>query len=199
MTVKSMDTTNGYTRGYTRSRLTSIYSTMIRLGKVMTSEHMQTRGRHLARRSASSLTLAAMMAMMLGITGCENFGSLGGTTEQARPIASNVNGTGAIQSVEVVPRKQGIGLGTLAGAAVGGIIGNQVGGGTGRTVATAAGAAGGAYAGHEIERRRRADDQIYKVTIRMDDGSTQSFAQEAAPAVKQGDRVTITNGVLSPL
>jgi hypothetical protein len=33
----------------------------------------------------------------------------------------------------------------------------------------------------------------------MDDGSTQSFAQEAAPTVKQGDRVTITNGVLSPL
>ena len=64
---------------------------------------------------------------------------------------------------------------------------------------TAAGAAGGAYVGHEIEKRRRAGDQIYKVTIRMDDGTTQSFAQEAAPSVKQGDRVMITNGVLSPL
>ncbi len=190
MTVKSMGATSGSTR---------IHPTMIRLGKAMTSEHMEAGGKRLARRSAFSLALAAMMTMTLGISGCESFGNLGGTTEQARPIASNVNGTGTIQSVEVVPRKQGLGLGTLAGAAVGGIIGNQVGGGTGRTVATAAGAAGGAYAGHEIERRRRADDQIYKVTIRMDDGSTQSFAQEAAPSVRQGDRVTITNGVLSPL
>ena len=33
----------------------------------------------------------------------------------------------------------------------------------------------------------------------MDDGTTQSFAQDAAPTVKQGDRVTISNGVLSPL
>ncbi len=139
-----------------------------------------------------------VLAATLGLGACESTG-FGGSSEQVRPIASNVNGTGTIQAVEVIPRKQGLGLGTLAGAAVGGIIGNQVGGGTGRTVATAAGAAGGAYAGHEIERRRRGDDQIYKVTIKMDDGTTQSFAQEAAPAVKQGDRVTITNGVLSPL
>jgi len=145
-------------------------------------------------------TLAVpLMALALGVAGCESMGRLGGgSSEQVRPIASNVNGTGTIQSVEVIPRNQGLGLGTLAGAAVGGVIGNQVGGGTGRTVATAAGAAGGAYVGHEIERRRN-DGQIYKVTIRMDDGTTQSFAQEAAPLVKQGDRVNITNGVLSPL
>ncbi len=142
-------------------------------------------------------TLALVLA--LGGAGCEGMGNIGGSTETVRPIASNVNGTGTIQTVEVIPRKQGLGLGTLAGAAVGGIVGNQVGGGTGRTVATAAGAAGGAYVGHEIERRRGANDPIYKVTIKMDDGSTQSFAQEAAPTVKQGDRISITNGVLSPL
>lgn len=149
-------------------------------------------------RVAPASMMVAALGLGGGIAGCENM-NLGGSTEQVKPIASNVNGTGTIQSVEVVPRKQGLGLGTLAGAAVGGIVGNQVGGGTGRTVATAAGAAGGAYVGHEIERRRSSGDQIYKVTIKMDDGTTQSFAQEAAPMVKQGDRVTITNGVLSPL
>lgn len=131
--------------------------------------------------------------------GCQGTGDLfgGSSSSQSRPIASNVNGTGTVQSVQVVPREQGIGLGTLAGAAVGGIIGNQVGGGTGRTVATAAGAAGGAYVGREMERRNAGE--IYKVTIRMDDGSTQSFAQEAAPGITQGDRVQITNGVLTKL
>lgn len=142
---------------------------------------------------------APVLALALVSAGCESMGNLGGSTVQPQPIASNVNGTGTIASVEVVPRQQGLGLGTLAGAAVGGVLGHQVGGGSGRTVATAAGAAGGAYVGHEIEKRRRSDDQIYKVTIRMDDGTTQAFAQEAAPAVVQGDRVRITNGVLSRL
>ncbi len=143
--------------------------------------------------------LPLMMTAALA-AGCQNMGSdlFGGSSSGTQAIASNVNGTGTIQSVDVVPRSQGIGLGTLAGAAVGGIIGNQMGGGTGRTVATAAGAAGGAYVGHEVEKRRNAGD-IYKVTIKMDDGTTQSFAQEAAPEIKSGDRVKITNGVLSKL
>ena len=140
-----------------------------------------------------------IIPLVLTIAGCESLGDLGGSTVSTQSIASNVNGSGTIQSVEQVPRQQGLGLGTLAGAAVGGVLGNQVGGGSGRAVTTAAGAAGGAYVGHEIEKRRRAGDQIYKVTIRMDDGTTQSFAQEAAPSVKQGDRVMITNGVLSPM
>ena len=143
-----------------------------------------------------------LVSLVLLSSGCEslgNLGSSGGSQVEAQPIASNVNGTGMIQTVEVVPRSQGLGLGTLAGAAIGGVLGHQVGGGTGKTVSTVAGAAGGAYVGHEIEKRRRTDNQIYKVTIRMDDGTTQSFAQEAEPMVKQGDRVTITNGVLSKL
>ena len=147
------------------------------------------------------ISVPVLAVALLG-SGCEslgNLGSSGGSQVQAQPIASNVNGTGTIQAIEVVPRQQGLGLGTLAGAAIGGVLGHQVGGGTGKTVSTVAGAAGGAYVGHEIEKRRRSDNQIYKVTIRMDDGTTQSFAQEAEPTVKQGDRVTITNGVLSKL
>ena len=147
------------------------------------------------------ISVPVLAVAFLG-SGCEslgNLGSSGGSQVETQPIASNLNGTGTIQAIEVVPRSQGLGLGTLAGAAIGGVLGHQVGGGTGKTVSTVAGAAGGAYVGHEIEKRRRSDNQIYKVTIRMDDGTTQSFAQEAEPTVKQGDRVTITNGVLSKL
>ncbi len=140
------------------------------------------------------------MAVAALCTGCQNMGGdlFGGGSNETQSIASNVNGTGTIQSIDRVPRSQGIGLGTLAGAAIGGIVGNQVGGGTGRTVATAAGAAGGAYAGHEMEKRRNSGE-IYKVTIKMDDGTTQSFAQEAAPQLDKGDRIRITNGVVSKL
>ena len=143
--------------------------------------------------------LPLLISAVLG-AGCQNTGSdlFGGSASDTQPIASNVNGTGTIQSVNVVPRSQGLGLGTLAGAAIGGIVGSQVGGGTGRTVTTVAGAAGGAYVGHEMEKRRNTSE-IYKVTIKMDDGTTQSFAQDAPPEIKNGDRVRIINGVLSKL
>lgn len=143
--------------------------------------------------------LLPVLTVALLSSGCESLGGGQGSQVQMKPISSNVNGTGTIQSIEAIPRSQGLGLGTLAGAAIGGVLGHQAGGGTGKTVSTVAGAAGGAYVGHEIEKRRYPENQIYKVTIHMDDGTTQSFAQEAEPAVKQGDRVTITNGVLSKL
>ena len=140
-----------------------------------------------------------VMALALFSTGCESLGVLSPKTNQPQPIASNVNGIGTIQAIDIVPRTQGLGLGSLAGAAIGGVLGNQVGGGRGNTVTTVAGAAGGAYVGHEIEKKRRTDNKIYKVTIRMDDGTTQSFAQELEPTLHAGERVRISNGILSPL
>ena len=149
------------------------------------------------RKSMSTLVLA----LVLSFTGCENLGDLGGSSSQAQayPLSTHVSGTGTIESIELIPRNQSVGLGTLAGAAIGGLLGYQMGGGTGKTVTTIAGAAGGAYVGHEVDKRRRTDDHVYKVSIRMDDGTIQSFAQEAEPIVKQGDKVKISRGVVSKL
>jgi outer membrane lipoprotein SlyB len=134
------------------------------------------------------------------LSACESLSDLSGkSSEQPRAIASNVTGTGVIESVELIPRSQGLGLGTLAGAVIGGVLGSQVGGGSGTTAATVAGVAGGAYVGHEIEKRQRSDNKIYKITISMDDGTILSFAQEFEPDVHAGDKVKITNGVLSKL
>jgi uncharacterized protein YcfJ len=69
----------------------------------------------------------------------------------------------------------------------------------GKAVTTVAGAAGGAYVGNEVDKKGQADDPVYKVTIRMEDGTIQSFAQESEPLVKQGDRVKITRGVVSKI
>lgn len=142
-----------------------------------------------------------MTALILSCLACENLGNLGGGTSQAKtyPISSHVNGTATIESIEVISRSQSVGLGTLAGAAIGGLLGYQVGGGTGKTVTTIAGAAGGAYLGHELEKKYPKDDHVYKVTLRMDDGTIQSFAQEAEPILNKGDRVKITKGVVSKL
>ncbi|MTV38097.1 hypothetical protein [Duganella radicis] len=41
-------------------------------------------------------------------------------------------------------------------------------------------------------------DKVYRVTVRMDDGSTQMVVVEASPSYKIGDRVRYSNGAVQP-
>lgn len=111
---------------------------------------------------------------------------------------SSATGYGVVQAIDVIPREQaaGIGLGTVAGAVVGGVLGNQVGSGTGRKAATVAGAVGGGMVGHQMEQNASNTGQVYRVAVRMDNGSVQTLAQEVAPGVQVGDRVRLDNGVI---
>ena len=103
---------------------------------------------------------------------------------------------GRVEAVEVFEQKgEGTGLGAVAGGVVGGVLGNQIGGGTGRKLATVAGVAGGAYAGHEIEKRAKATKH-YEVAVRMDDGTLRRFPYDAEPPYRTGDRIKVVNGQL---
>ena len=81
--------------------------------------------------------------------------------------------------------------GTVIGGIVGGLIGSQLGHGKGRSVATIAGVAGGAYAGNQIEQRRRAPHETFRVTVRMDDGTYQTVTQDNITDMQTGDRVRV--------
>ena len=48
--------------------------------------------------------------------------------------------------------------GTVIGGVAGGLLGSTIGGGTGKTVATVAGAAGGAYAGNQVQKNMQQKD-----------------------------------------
>lgn len=121
------------------------------------------------------------------------------TATQSAGAVNVVPGFGVVQSIDMIPREQAaIGVGTIAGAVVGGVLGNQIGSGTGRTAATVAGVAGGAMAGRALERGGQ-QDQVYRITLRMDDGTVQSLVQEASPSLRPGDRIRINNGVIERL
>ena len=107
-----------------------------------------------------------------------------GTVEAVREIAA--------------PTGEASGLGAVAGGVVGGLLGNQVGRGKGNQAATVIGALGGAYAGHQVEKKVRTEKQ-WQVTVRFDDGSVRSYAQEAGNSWQNGDRVRVYDGKLSPL
>ena len=153
------------------------------------------------------------LAAVLTLGACETMNTPANTSgsETAYPQSTNsgrvYSGYGVVQSMELVQQGNpgntgiggsGIGIGTIAGAIVGGIVGNQVGAGRGNTVATVAGAAGGAYVGHEIDKRQQQQSQtadLYRVSIRMENGSYQTLTQNTVADLRVGDRVQIDNGI----
>lgn len=100
----------------------------------------------------------------------------------------------AVNLVEVKSDSPNI-IGTIAGGVLGGVVGRQVGGGTGRDIATVIGAVGGAYAGNRIESNAN-KTKVYRLTVRLEGGTTQDFDYAQDPAVEVGTRVRVENGVL---
>lgn len=119
-----------------------------------------------------------------------------GETAPAKAVAPVCKDCGVIESImEVKKPGEGTGLGAVAGGVLGGLLGNQVGGGKGRTAMAVLGAAGGAYAGHQVEKNARSNME-YQITVRFDDGTTQRFTEANPPAWRQGDRVKVSDGIL---
>jgi outer membrane lipoprotein SlyB len=143
------------------------------------------------------LTLGACAELT---TPTNTYGS-GTTYPQAVGTTNVYSGYGVVQAIELVQQEAagvagtGVGAGTIAGAVVGGIVGSQVGEGQGKTAATVLGAAGGAYVGHEMEKRSQQQTQAYRFTIRMSNGAVQTMTQTTLADIRVGDRVMIENGV----
>lgn len=99
----------------------------------------------------------------------------------------------SVQAVQVAAKPTGVGA--VAGGVGGALIGNQFGDGRSRTALTLLGAAGGAYAGHTIEKNVR-KSTVYRVQVRMDDGTQRSFPANGPNAYASGERVRVENGTL---
>lgn len=157
-----------------------------------------------------TLKYASAGIMVMALAACGTTSSTMGSSTSPIPVTSttsttsSASGYGVVQSIDTIPRQQAsnMGLGTIAGAVVGGVLGNQVGSGRGRTAATVAGAAGGALAGNQMQRNMQGaggSDQVYRVTVRMDNGSLQTIAMETTGGVQVGDRVRLDNGNIAEI
>lgn len=114
----------------------------------------------------------------------------------AAPHVETCRNCGVVESVSTVSRvgqTRGIAgtkvtPGMAIGGVVGGVLGNQLGSGNGRAATTVLGAAGGAYAGHQIERSR-ARYNAYVLHIRMDDGTMRTLEQRTP--IAKGSHVVV--------
>ena len=154
-------------------------------------------------KTLNNLTALGAVVGTLMLGACDSTTPLNNTnTGTAYPQQSTSAYTqyGVVQSISLIsqnsPASSSIGAGTIVGAVVGGVLGNQVGGGSGKTAATVIGAAGGAYAGHEIEKRNQAQQtNVYQLSVRLNNGSYQTITQANSNDIRVGDSVRIDNGV----
>jgi outer membrane lipoprotein SlyB len=107
-------------------------------------------------------------------------------TLAAAPICTNCGTVESVRQVEL--EGQGTGLGAVAGGVAGGLLGNQFGSGKGKTAMTVLGAVGGGLAGNQVEKKARSET-VYRVSVRMQDGSVGTFQQSQSFAV--GTKVVV--------
>jgi outer membrane lipoprotein SlyB len=112
---------------------------------------------------------------------------------------------GVIEKIEKVDRDNGVGIGAVAGGVVGGVAGGVIGdkigdddSKTGAIAGTVAGAAAGAYAGHKAQEHYNRDKDAYRITLRMDDGSSRTITQNENSGFSKGSRVRVDGGKVVP-
>ena len=109
------------------------------------------------------------------------------------PALAACKDCGTVVEVKTV-KKQGeaSGGGAVIGGIVGGVVGHQIGSGRGNDVATVAGAAGGAYAGHQIEKNQKSATS-YQVHVKLDNGLTRVFNYAQPTSYRVGDKVKVVD------
>jgi outer membrane lipoprotein SlyB len=118
------------------------------------------------------------------------------TVEAPKPVRQP-GAYGVVESVrEVEVKGDAKGIGAVGGGVAGAVIGHNI--GDHNKLVTVLGAAGGALLGNQIEKQARTSKQ-WEMTVRYEDGSTQSFQTKEQPSWRQGDRVRYYQGALQPV
>lgn len=147
--------------------------------------------------STHSTTLAAALSALALVAACgsnppsnQSVGNTYGSATQAVQY-------GYVSHIDVVSvASRPSGGGAILGAVIGAVIGRQIGSGSGQDAATGVGAVGGAVIGHQIERRSRKDDEVYRISVRLQDGRVEQFDYQEIGNLRAGDRVKIEGGQL---
>ena len=111
----------------------------------------------------------------------------------APPAFAACDNCGTVTDVKTIKQEgESSGGGAALGGIVGGVLGHQVGSGRGNTAATVVGAAGGAYAGNQIEKNKKSTT-TYQVLVKMEGGNNRTFTFSQPTSYKVGDRVKVVD------
>jgi len=107
-------------------------------------------------------------------------GAAGATTDSATAGAQGSSSAGSATAASASPNATVVSIETVPRPASG---------------ISGAGAVGAAAVGGSASGSM-SSDRVYRVTLRLDDGSTEIVTQETTPAFRSGDRVTISGGAI---
>ena len=100
--------------------------------------------------------------------------------------------SGTIESIDMVRSgSQTSGGGALLGGAVGALAGHQIDHGNHKAAATLFGAVAGALIGNQVEKQRSGAQDVYRVSVRFDNGAQRSFDYAQLGDIRVGDRVRV--------
>jgi outer membrane lipoprotein SlyB len=139
------------------------------------------------------LIAAMLAASALAIAGgCASYAPEDYSYREARSVESVAYGR--IESVRPVRLNEDhAGVGTAAGAVIGGLAGSELGRGAGGAVTTILGAIGGGLAGNAIEHSATQQNGA-EILVRLDSGPTIAVVQGGSQRFEAGQRVRVLSG-----
>ena len=138
-------------------------------------------------------TVCSVSALVL-ITACSSGPRRSDPYANAPSAVSTASQYGNVSNIEIVSTGSRGAGGAVLGAVIGAVIGNQIGSGSGRAAATGVGAVGGAIIGNNLQKRNETD--VYRISVRLDNGSTAQFDYQSIEDLRVGDRVKVEGGQL---
>ena len=144
--------------------------------------------------TARRIALVCSVSALTLITACSSNPPRSDPYANPTSSVSSVSQYGNVSNIEVVSSSSRGAGGAVLGAVIGAVIGNQIGSGSGRAAATGVGAVGGAIIGNNLQKRNESD--VYRVSVRLDNGSTAQFDYQSIDDLRVGDRVHVDGGQL---
>ncbi|HEU0306017.1 MAG TPA: glycine zipper 2TM domain-containing protein [Lysobacter sp.] len=143
------------------------------------------------------IALACGVTALALTTACSSSPPRSERNFESAGVSSRATQYGHVSQIEIVSESaRTSGGGAVLGAVIGAVVGNQIGSGSGRTAATGVGLVGGAVAGNAIEQRNKRDGEVYRVSVRMDNGRTGQFDYDRIGDLRVGDRIRVEDGQL---
>ncbi len=142
---------------------------------------------------SNRVTLAALAAIAALAAGCAGPAATSGVYRAGQTGTEQIVRMAVVESVrEVVINRGESGVGTGAGAVIGGVAGSNIGGGRGSVVGTVLGAVAGGVIGQTLERQTNTVRGL-EITVRLENRQLRAITQEADESFQPGDRVRLVS------
>jgi len=138
------------------------------------------------------LALVPLSALLAACAGPSNSGSVYSSHQTMNEQTVRLGTIESVRNVTIANPESGVG--TMAGAALGGLGGSQVGQGNGAAAMGIIGAVAGGIIGNRAENQAN-NRPGFEITVRLDDGQIRAITQAADEMFRPGERVRLlSNG-----